>query len=238
MDTKTCSSCGESKSLESFPKRKDSPDGRRGTCRRCRSDYVNARRNEIKEHNKSRTIEEIRETVPKAKCTKCKQTKPSTEFNRCNIKVSGLQEKCRDCDNSWTKTWSKENSEYRSVYHADWYEINKEDKKRKNREWFRLNPGKQVQYDHKRRSRVYDAFVEEVSYEVLRERDGDGCFVCGQKIDFTLVYPDPMYRTLEHIVPLSKGGEHSYNNTALSHLVCNQRKNAKIVDKNKKEDIS
>lgn len=47
-------------------------------------------------------------------------------------------------------------------------------------------------------------------------------------IDFTLGDRDPMMVSLEHIIPLSRGGEHSYANTALSHLRCNLSKGAKM----------
>jgi 5-methylcytosine-specific restriction endonuclease McrA len=33
-----------------------------------------------------------------------------------------------------------------------------------------------------------------------------------------------MSATIDHIKPLSKGGEHSYANTALAHYGCNARK--------------
>jgi hypothetical protein len=44
------------------------------------------------------------------------------------------------------------------------------------------------------------------------------CFVCAQKID------DFRLATLEHIIPLSKGGTNKKDNLALSHFECNQIK--------------
>lgn len=55
----------------------------------------------------------------------------------------------------------------------------------------------------------------------LLKRDGAHCGWCDQPIDMTLTYPHRMYRTIDHVVPLSKGGEHSMDNTRLLHWACN-----------------
>jgi 5-methylcytosine-specific restriction endonuclease McrA len=34
---------------------------------------------------------------------------------------------------------------------------------------------------------------------------------------------------LDHIVPLARGGEHSYANTQPAHPTCNRRKGAKVA---------
>jgi 5-methylcytosine-specific restriction endonuclease McrA len=81
--------------------------------------------------------------------------------------------------------------------------------------------------DQTRRARKVDAFVEPVSLDVVAERDGFCCGICSDPVDMSLAYPDPFSRSLDHIVPLSRGGEHSYSNTQLSHLRCNVSKGAK-----------
>ena len=35
--------------------------------------------------------------------------------------------------------------------------------------------------------------------------------------------------TMDHIIPLSKGGGHSYKNIQLAHFGCNSRKHNKII---------
>ena len=40
LTVKSCVSCGITKDLEDFPKRKDSKDGRRNTCKSCRKAYM------------------------------------------------------------------------------------------------------------------------------------------------------------------------------------------------------
>lgn len=46
---KTCNKCGETKPLDDFPKRKDSPDGRRAECQQCYSKRQAKWRNENRE---------------------------------------------------------------------------------------------------------------------------------------------------------------------------------------------
>lgn len=55
----------------------------------------------------------------------------------------------------------------------------------------------------------------------LIERDGLMCSWCEQPIDLTLTWPNNMYRTIDHVIPVSKGGEHSLENTRLLHFACN-----------------
>lgn len=50
------------------------------------------------------------------------------------------------------------------------------------------------------------------------------CCVCKREIDKSLRLPDPGAATLEHVVPLSKGGTHSWENVAPSHHRCNSDK--------------
>ena len=38
---------------------------------------------------------------------------------------------------------------------------------------------------------------------------------------------DPLSLSVDHVIPLSKGWEHSYSNTQPAHLVCNLKKGAR-----------
>lgn len=60
------------------------------------------------------------------------------------------------------------------------------------------------------------------------ERDEWLCGLCLLPVDRTLVYPDPSSASLDHILPLSKGGHHVLENVQLGHLSCNVRKGARV----------
>lgn len=76
----------------------------------------------------------------------------------------------------------------------------------------------------KRSRRLRDVYVEDVALGVLFRRDGGICRICGRPIDASLSHPDPGSASVDHVIPVSKGGEHSYGNTQLAHLVCNLSK--------------
>ena len=54
------------------------------------------------------------------------------------------------------------------------------------------------------------------------------CYLCGLLIDMNLVWPDPMSKSIDHIVPLARGGSHTMDNLAPTHLHCNLEKGASI----------
>lgn len=54
------------------------------------------------------------------------------------------------------------------------------------------------------------------------------CHICKEPIDPALRVPNPRAASLDHIIPLSKGGEHVWANCAPSHLECNYKKGAAL----------
>ena len=75
-----------------------------------------------------------------------------------------------------------------------------------------------------KRYRKNSVWIEEISIAVLYDRDRGRCGICGKKVDTRLVFPHPKSSTIDHIMPVSKGGEHRYSNVQLAHLTCNSRK--------------
>jgi 5-methylcytosine-specific restriction endonuclease McrA len=61
-------------------------------------------------------------------------------------------------------------------------------------------------------------------------RDGWLCHICGGRTDKARrgTY-HPNAPELDHIVPLAKGGAHSYANTACAHRKCNAAKSDTIM---------
>lgn len=58
------------------------------------------------------------------------------------------------------------------------------------------------------------------------------CAICGKPVDFSLKFPDPMSPTVDHIIPISKGGHPSdLQNLQLAHLSCNRGKSDKVINK-------
>jgi hypothetical protein len=77
----------------------------------------------------------------------------------------------------------------------------------------------------RRRNRIKAATVEVVERLVVFARDKWRCAICGVK---TIKEPyQPRSAELDHIIPLSKGGEHSYLNTQCACRKCNGAKGAR-----------
>lgn len=82
----------------------------------------------------------------------------------------------------------------------------------------------------RRNKRTQDCYVEQVSKHTVAKRDKWRCQLCRKKVNQDLAYPHPMSWSLDHVIPLSLGGEHSYANAQLAHLACNIRKRNKITE--------
>lgn len=62
------------------------------------------------------------------------------------------------------------------------------------------------------------------------------CGICGRPVDFDKKFPDPWSATIDHIVPVIKGGDPtSLENLQLAHSYCNRQKSTKLVELRVKE---
>ena len=62
------------------------------------------------------------------------------------------------------------------------------------------------------------------------------CGICGRPVNFDLTFPDPWSPTLDHIIPVAKGGDPAdLSNLQLAHLQCNRMKGTKVHEYKKKE---
>lgn len=77
---------------------------------------------------------------------------------------------------------------------------------------------------HARKRGVSNA--EAVDRIKVFEADGYRCHICKHLTDPTTTFPHPRYPTIDHIVPISLGGQHSQENCATACHGCNLRKNA------------
>jgi 5-methylcytosine-specific restriction endonuclease McrA len=53
----------------------------------------------------------------------------------------------------------------------------------------------------------------------IYDRDGGRCHICGKRVTFERM-------TLDHLVPVSKGGEHVALNVRIAHGSCNSSRGA------------
>lgn len=84
-------------------------------------------------------------------------------------------------------------------------------------DWYR---GKTDRY-HRYRAARFGVLFEKVSIPSVYEDDKWICGVCKKPVDRDLHWPHPLSASLDHIVPLYRGGSHTRDNVRLSHLSCN-----------------
>jgi 5-methylcytosine-specific restriction endonuclease McrA len=90
---------------------------------------------------------------------------------------------------------------------------------------YRLKSG----HTHERRARKFGCFIEKVDKYRVFERDGWRCRICGVETPRHLSgTKDDRAPQLDHKVPLSKRGPHSYANTQCACRRCNRIKGDKL----------
>jgi 5-methylcytosine-specific restriction endonuclease McrA len=87
------------------------------------------------------------------------------------------------------------------------------------------NPAYIEQRRRERRSRAERLGYQE-SFDVwyIGDRDGWLCGICHEPIDSTLEVPHDGAATVDHIVALARGGEHTLANVQAAHFLCNATK--------------
>lgn len=183
------------------------------------------------------------------RCAKCGQTKPLGEFY--GATRGGTRGSCKECTRATNAKWRAANRERHQASQVAWRKANPERQlaatkawQQANRErflagqrarnnanverqreavraWRQANPEMARAFNSRRRAREANAFVEDVLPLVVLERDDGVCGICGEDVDPTCFHVD-------HIVPLARGGEHSYANTQTAHPHCNMSKNVRL----------
>ncbi len=67
---------------------------------------------------------------------------------------------------------------------------------------------------------------------ILRECKEEGyinCSICGLPIDLSLTYPNPWSLTIDHVIPISRGGQTKEENLQPTHFKCNRRKGERLA---------
>lgn len=72
------------------------------------------------------------------------------------------------------------------------------------------------------RSRTGEPTAPGVWRAKIAERDRWHCGICGEPVNPQVKYPDPLQATLDHIVPVSRGGTNDPTNLRLAHMSCNR----------------
>jgi 5-methylcytosine-specific restriction endonuclease McrA len=96
---------------------------------------------------------------------------------------------------------------------------------------------KHINRKHDKRLDRAKRIDKSISLKKLYKRDKGICWICGGKCDYKDYVKDENgyfivganYPSIDHVYPLSKGGNHEWSNVKLAHHYCNTLKNDKVV---------
>jgi len=97
------------------------------------------------------------------------------------------------------------------------------------KEWKAAHPDRVSDSNQKRRAILHGADRTPVSRRAVFDRDNGLCHLCGRTVDWTVRHPDPLSKSLDHLIPLARGGKHEPTNVALAHLRCNIQRGTRPI---------
>lgn len=213
-DTKTCPRCEDEKPASAFYKVDYTGDALYPYCQDCAT--------ERKSEHRERLRQDGPEPPEVKECGRCEEVKVASEFYRRRTSPDGLSYYCKPCRKDYSGEHYEENKKRRKRQLRRWREQNIERAREITREWQKENPVKSVASTERYRSRKVDAEgdLTTESIQVVYWLHDHTCLRCGAAEDLTV----------DHIVPLSKGGSNHLSNLQLLCRPCNAHKGTNTWD--------
>jgi 5-methylcytosine-specific restriction endonuclease McrA len=129
------------------------------------------------------------------------------------------ERKCRDCGEPRRK-WTSFCDACRDAKHAEQV-----------RKFIEFRKAGRPAWKAKDRARRRGAkTTERVDPAAVFARDGYKCQICGGRLAMKQPWPHPKSPTIDHIVPVARGGSHTLANVQAAHMICNSKKGAGGTD--------
>lgn len=154
-------------------------------------------------------------------CPGCGEDKPVADYSPHRGTKSGLAVYCKPCQARRTSRTRQKPDFVRAPR-------DREREREYTRRWRMANPEKVQGYHHAYKARKRGALVEVFTRKEIFDRDGWQCHICRTAIDPEVAYPHPLSASLDHVMPLVRGGAHSRANCAASHFTCNASKKDRV----------
>ncbi|MEU1559503.1 HNH endonuclease signature motif containing protein [Streptomyces mirabilis] len=81
--------------------------------------------------------------------------------------------------------------------------------------------------NRRRRAAKRGGTSEPYTLAEIAARDRERCGLCGGRVAMRQVAPHPKAPTIDHVVPVSEGGDDTRANVQLAHFRCNSAKGAR-----------
>lgn len=163
-------------------------------------------------------------TATEKPCSKCGEVKPLSGYHRDAKTRDGHWAMCKVCVSVRDKAYYEANREGRlgqvRAYYAERWATDPEYRAR-------MNAAKT-----RRRRMLANAKQEPYTRESIFQRDGWVCRICSESIDPTIRYTDDpgACATIDHVIPLSRGGDDTPANVQAAHGSCNYGKCDRVED--------
>lgn len=156
-------------------------------------------------------------------CNECHEVLPIEQFSKCTANNDGLQNKCRECNNISSKQYYEENKEERQQHDKQYYEENKEKRQQHYQQYHQTPQGQIVAFNNntKRRKREEEqgAGINKEQWLEMMNFFNWKCAYSGKSLGVK------NNRSIDHIIPLVKGGEHEVWNCVPMDKSLNSSKN-------------
>lgn len=168
-------------------------------------------------------------------CSKCRKRKPLTDYHKDKSASLGHRSYCKICKTEVETDRYQNNSETKRSYQREHRKRNigavrEQDKARYEKHKDKRIALSENQMHIRRARRNQTPFESGITRLALRKRDGDECAYCKVTMNFTRATGrkfSGVDATIEHRLPLSRGGKHLWNNVVLACRDCNMSKNQK-----------
>jgi len=244
MPNKKCTKCKELKPTTEFSRNKATKDKLRPCCKACdaiqRNKHYQSHKKESALYRKEYYEEHREEILLNAKrYTQTNKEEISTkrkihyQSHRQEILDQSKRSHEKHKDNviayqkEYRKTHKEETIAYMKPYRRKYYQDNKNEINARHRAYAKTTNGKKAMRKGgaKYRALKFNAKNEDFCLNEILERDDYICQLCGKKTRPDFKNPShPLYPNVDHIVPLSKGGEHTRKNTQCLCYRCNTQK--------------
>lgn len=197
-ESKVCTKCGVRKGLGEFPKHKLCLDGHAGDCKKCNKKYK-------REYHKAHKGEANRKACEYYGANKVEALRKQREFREKHpLEMRKLDQKY---SRKYYKNHKKEHAERQRAYRAT------------GKGWLAMKRGV-----HKRRAKAKNrkATLTADQWQKTIAAQRKRCNVCGK------LFSQNSIPTIDHIIPLSKGGGLTFENVQALCQSCNSSKNAKL----------
>lgn len=231
LPQKRCTKCGETKPLTEFHSSSHHKDGHVYDCKVCRRAY------RLSRHPTNPREPKIWLYPGDTKsCNVCGETKSVELFRKVNRDYGdGYYNQCRECERAKGREWSKNRKEYS----REWRRANRDRIYKLQREWRKRNQDKydaqRKKYYHSPKGQIYNRNSQALRRSKSKQGDvttawldqflqsQDKCCYCKKPFN------SKRKKTIDHVIPLDKGGEHVMTNLVVACQPCNSSKHNKLI---------